>query len=110
MKREALQKAVQDVLQPFTVHLHRNNPVGSLHDALEQKAKEFSFKVDLTYPIQHINYGETNKRVFDITNENDESLLHVHTSTYRGNQSGSYEVTAYTSPPEKPAKKNKIKP
>jgi hypothetical protein len=107
MKKESLQKAVMDVLQPFNKYLHRNNPMGSLHDALEEKAKEFSFKVDLAYPIQHINYGETSKRVFDITDENDENLLHVHTSTYRGNQSGSYEVTAYTSPPEKQTKKSK---
>jgi len=110
MKKDALKKAVEEVLAPFNKYLHRNNPLGSLHDALEEKAKEFSFKVDLTTPIQHIGYGETNKRVFHITNENDESVLHVHTSTYRGNHSGNYEVVAYSSNAEKPTKKTKVKP
>lgn len=97
MKKENLQKALIEVLKPFNIEYHQNNPLGELHSAIENKAKEFGFKIDLDFPIQHVSYGETLKRNFEVKNLDEESVMNVNTATYRNDQTGNYELTAYTS-------------
>lgn len=105
MKSEDLKKAVDKVLEPFNIKRHECNPLGNLHEQLQKKAEDFGFKVELSFPIQHISYGETLRRNFNVTDANDNEKLNVTTNTYRNDQTGNYEVVSYSSKP--PRKKMK---
>lgn len=107
MKKENLQNAVREILKPFNIVYHQNNPLGDLHSAIEKKSEEFGFKTDLNFPIQHVGYGETLKRNFEITDKDEKTVLNINTSTYRNDQTGNYELTSYTSKPER---KRTLKP